>query len=190
MGKGVKLVRKTVSAILMSLLVISTLAVAFRIQPVGADNTRQNGAVSPWPNTPLTASVVSFSATIYSITFYESTLPPSCLWSVTLQGTEDNGSSYQNTISSYTNQMTFDIPTGNYQWSANPVSFTPSGPGVVYGNDTYQGNNGSTTDIPQSFQVVLYVETSGVVTFFANFLPNGALWNVMLDGATITASSD
>jgi hypothetical protein len=98
----------------------------------------------------------------YPVTFTESGLPPSTLWSVNLSG---------NLTGSTTPTIAFEEPNGFYTYVIQPVGGYDSAP-----------TTGSMTvnDASESVLVSFYPQQNFTVTFAQTGLPNGTSWWVNL----------
>jgi len=109
----------------------------------------------------------------YTITFRETGLAFSTLWSVTLNG---------NTESSTSSLITFTIPKGTYSFTIGSVTGYTVSPSS--GSLTVNGSNVNEAITFTPVSVKTYS-----VTFTETGLPSGILWSVKLNGLTETSTN-
>ncbi|MGC8662857.1 MAG: thermopsin family protease [Thermoplasmata archaeon] len=117
----------------------------------------------------LSAKTVSVSySKLYNITFYESGLSPGTQWSITMNGLKKASSS---------NNITFEVTTGNYTYQVSEIPGYRVFPSSGYVNVT---NTNVTQNI--EFKQVLYN-----VTFTEKGISSG-IWSIRMNGITKNAS--
>ncbi len=109
---------------------------------------------------------ISFSRSVYSVTFSETGLPLNGLWNVTLNGTNQ---------STTTKSLTFSEPNGTYNFSVTSAIGYRATP--ASGTVTVKGGAVSQ---PISFHPA--GSTTYTVLFTESGLPTGSPWNVTLNG--------
>ncbi len=118
------------------------------------------------------ATFTKVAPTAYEMTFSESGLPIGSTWSVTLGGA---------TQSSTSSEISFQEPTGAYQYLIGTVSGYVSSP--TSGSIELTGN------ITESVTFTPVVPSTYTVTFAESGLPSGTTWSVTLNGLTESSAS-
>lgn len=114
---------------------------------------------------------IDFTPPSYSVSFIALDLPPGTTWSVTLNGTN---------LSSDSSSLVFSVPNGTYSFIIGQISgFTilPS-----YGTVTIHGAN--ITENLTFTRISKYT-----ITFYESGLPTGMLWEVTLNGSSVSSYS-
>ncbi|MGC8673409.1 MAG: InlB B-repeat-containing protein, partial [Thermoplasmata archaeon] len=117
---------------------------------------------------------IKFNPVTYSIIFVEQGLPPSTLWSVTLDG---------NTLNSTTSTITFKESNGTYSYIIGYINgYNVSS---ISGTITVNGSN-----VTQAVTFTVNSTKTYNITFTESGLPAGATWSVTLNGITKTSKNN
>jgi hypothetical protein len=109
---------------------------------------------------------ITWTELLYTVTFLESGLPPSSVWSVDYNGTVNSSSSVD---------IGFRVPDGNYTYTVTPPLGFVAVPGV--GLMTINGTNNQTT-------IGFYVHTYDV-TYVETGLSPGTFWKISINGIVV-----
>ncbi|MGC8506093.1 MAG: hypothetical protein ACP5NK_05230 [Thermoplasmata archaeon] len=153
---------------------------SFRILPVGTFKpdisqgylTVNNSSVNAYPSFS-----IYFSSYYYKLSFNETGLPSTSLWSVALVGS--NGTYTQQSLGA--NPITFSVPNGTYYYNfisnSNTTGFFSSL------RSGYVAVNGSSL-----FRSIPFIPVSHTVTFVEKGLPKGSAWSIDINGISFNSS--
>lgn len=114
--------------------------------------------------------VVSYSPTVYGVTFSESTLPAGASWSVTLDG---------HLMTSTSGSITFTVANGTYNYTI----------GVVAGYHPATGSGTVAVNGTQLTEHVSFAQNMYSVRLKENELPAGTLWSAKIGTTTMNTTS-
>ncbi len=152
---------------------------SYRILPVGTYKpdvsggylTVNNSSVHAYPSLS-----IYFSPYYYELSFNETNLPSTSVWSVAL--VSSNGTSVEETLG--INPITFSVPNGTYYYNfISNSSTTGFSSSLRSGYVAIHGFNRSLT-IP-------FVNVSHTVTFVEKDLPRGSSWSIDLNGILLNS---
>ena len=146
----------------------------FTVQPVtGYTISPTSGSVTvSGASTSKGISFTPVTGKLYTITFAESGLPASTIWSVALNGTAQSSSG----------SISFNVANGTYQFTIQPIAGFNAIPssGVI----TVTGSSKS-----QAISFVSSSVSTYTVTFTESGLASGISWSVTLNGTTHSSTS-
>ncbi|MGC8657376.1 MAG: PQQ-binding-like beta-propeller repeat protein [Thermoplasmata archaeon] len=122
---------------------------------------------------------ITFNLLKYRITFTETGLINSTPWSINLNGVSFSNQYINNTMTSKTNNISFQEPNGTY-------TFTTSSNGIYVAQPSYGTIKVEGAPINQSIVFI----TAHIIIFKEEGLPTGVTWHVTLNGSNMSSNSN